>query len=78
MEPDAMILVFECWVLSQIFHSPISLSPSLFTSSLVSAIRVVSSAYVKLLIFLLLILIPVCASSSLEFHMMHSAYKLNK
>ena len=26
MGPDAMILVFECWVLSQLFHS--SLSPS--------------------------------------------------
>ena len=23
---DAMILVFECWVLSQLFHSPLSLS----------------------------------------------------
>ena len=24
MGPDAMILVFECWVLSQLFHSPLS------------------------------------------------------
>ena len=24
--PDAMISVFECWVLSQLFHSPLSLS----------------------------------------------------
>ena len=24
MEPDAMILVFECWVLSQLFHFPLS------------------------------------------------------
>ena len=24
MEPHAMILVFECWVLSQLFHSPLS------------------------------------------------------
>ena len=24
MEPDAMILVFECWVSSQFFHSPLS------------------------------------------------------
>ena len=31
MGPDAMILVFECWVLSQLFHSP--LSPSLGDSS---------------------------------------------
>ena len=26
MRPDAMILVSECWVLSQLFHSPLSLS----------------------------------------------------
>ena len=50
----------------------------LFISSLLSAIRVVSSAYVKFLIFLLAILIPACASSSLAFCMMYSAYKLNK
>ena len=37
-----------------------------------------SSAYQKLLIFLLAILILACASSSLAFHMMCSAYKLNK
>ena len=49
----------------------------LFNSSL-SAIRVVSSAYLRLLIFLLAILIPACASSSPTFHMMYSAYKLNK
>ena len=50
----------------------------LFNFSLLSAIRVVSSAYLRLLIFLLAILIPACASSSLAFHMMFSAYKLNK
>ena len=27
MGPDAVILVFECWVLSQLFHSPLSFSP---------------------------------------------------
>ena len=42
------------------------------------AIRVVSSAYLKLLRFLLAILIPVCASSSPAFLMMFSAHKLNK
>ena len=41
-------------------------------------IRVVSSAYLRLLIFLPAILIPACASSSLAFCMMYSAYKLNK
>ena len=51
---------------------------SLFSSSLLSVIRVVSSAYLRFLIFLLAILIPACASSSLAFHMTYSAYKLNK
>ena len=51
---------------------------SLFSSSLFSAIRVVSLAFMRLLIFLLAILIPACASSSPSFHMMYSAYKLNK
>ena len=43
-----------------------------------SAIRVLSSAYLRLLIFLPAILIPAYASSSLAFHTMYSAYKLNK
>ena len=50
----------------------------LFSPSLLSAMRVVSSAYMRLLIFLLAILIPACASSSPAFHMIYSAYKLNK
>ena len=47
MGPDAMILVF--WMLSfkPTFHSPLSLSSRLFISSSLSAIRVVSSAYLK-------------------------------
>ena len=79
---DAMILVF--WMLSQHFLKPtFSLSyfnfiKRLFSSSLFSAIRVVSSAYLRLLIFLPAILIPACASSSPVFPMMYSAYKLNK
>ena len=39
---------------------------------------VVSFAFLRLLIFLLEILIPVCDSSSLAFLMMYSACKLNK
>ena len=50
----------------------------LFSSSLLSAIKVVSYAYLRLLIFLPAILIPACASSSLAFPMMYSAYQLNK
>ena len=37
-----------------------------------------SPAYLRLLIFLLSILLPACASSSPAFLMMYSAYKLNK
>ena len=50
----------------------------LFSSSSLYAIRVMSSAYLKLLIFLLVILIPACASSSLTFRMVFFVYKLNK
>ena len=42
----------------------------LFSSSLLSSIRVVSPAYGRLSIFLPKILIPTCASSSMAFHMM--------
>jgi len=78
MGPEAMILVF--WMLS--FKPSFSLSnftfiKRLFSSSL-SAIRVVPSAYLRLLIFLPEILIPACASSSPACLMMYSAYKLNK
>ena len=79
MGPDAMILVF--WMLS--FKPTFSLSSfsfikRLFSFSSLSAIRVVSSAYLRLLIFLPAILIPACASSSPTFLMMYSAHKLNK
>ena len=50
----------------------------LFSSSSLFAIRVSSSAYLRLFIFLLTILIPACGSSSPAFHMIYSAYKLNK
>ena len=45
----------------------------LFSSSSLSAIRVVSFAYLRLLIFLPAIFIPACASPSLAFLMMYSA-----
>ena len=73
MGQDAMILVF--WMLS--FKPTFSLSSftfikRLFSSSLISAVRVVLSAYLRLLIFLPAVLIPACASSSLAFHMRYS------
>ena len=55
-----------------------TLNKRLFSSSLLSANRVVLSAYLRLLIFLPAILIPACASSSMAFHMMCFAYELNK
>ena len=62
----------ECWVLSQLFHSFFTFIKGLFSSSSLSAIKVVSSAYLRLLIFLPAILIPACASSSPVFLMMYS------
>ena len=58
--------------LSQLFHSSLSLS-WLFSLFSVSVIRLVSSVYLRLLIFLPEILIPACASSSPAFHMVYSA-----
>ena len=49
----------------------------LFSSSL-SAVKVVSYAYLRLLLFLPVILIPACSSFSPAFHMMYSPCKLNK
>ena len=76
---NAVIFIF--WMLS--FKPTSSLSSFTFIKrllsfSFLSAIRVVSSAYLKLLIFLSAIWIPACASSNLAFHVMYSARKLNK
>ena len=69
MGPNAMILVF--WMLR--FKPTFSLSSFTFikrpfSSSSLYAIRVVLSAYLMLLIFLLAVLIPACASSGPAFH----------
>ena len=76
MGPDAMILVFWMLNFKQTF-SLFSFIKQLFSSSSLSAIRVVSSAYLRRLIFLPAFLIPACASSSPAFLMRHSACKLN-
>ena len=74
---DAMIFIF--WMLS--LKPAFSISSFTFkrpcSSSLLSAIKMVSSAYLRLLIFLPAILIPACASSSPAFCLMYLAYKLN-
>ena len=64
------------WMLS--FRPTFSLSTFTFIkrliSSLLSDIRMVSSAYLRLLIFLPAILVPACASLSPPFLMMYSAF----
>jgi len=76
---DAMILVFWMLNIKPAFSlSSFTFIKRLLSSSSLSAIMVVSSAYPRLLRFLPAILIPACASSSPAFHMMYSAYKLNK
>ena len=79
MGPDAMILVFWMLTLKPTFSlSSFTFIKRLFSSSLLSAIRVVSPAYLRLLMFLPAILMPACASSSPGFYIMYSAYKIIK
>jgi len=73
MRPDAMIFIF--WMLSFKPAFPVSSFTfrRLFSSSSLFAIKVISSACLRLLLFLLEILIPACESSSPAFCMMYSA-----
>ena len=76
MGPRAMIFF---WILS--FKTAFSLCFYTSIKRLLAPLhflRVVSSAYLRLSIFLPAILIPACASSCPAFLMMYSAYKLNK
>ena len=76
---DVMIFIF--WMLSfkPVFPlSSFTFIKSIFRSSSLSAVRVVASANLRLLIFLSAILIPTCASTSPAFLMIYSAYELNK
>ena len=74
--PDLHFLIFSFKLAFSL--SFFTLIKRFFSSSSLSAFRMVSSAYLKLLIFLSTILIPACNSSSLAFLMICSAYKLNK
>ena len=79
METVGMVLVFGILSFKPAFSlSSLTLINRLFSSSPFSAIRVVSSAYMRLLIFRPAILIAACNSSKLAFHKMDSACKLNK
>ena len=76
---EAMILVFLIFSLKPTLLLPsFTLIKRLFRSSSVSAIRVVSSTYLRSLMFPPSILIPACKSSSLAFLIMCSASRLNK
>ena len=66
-----------CTILNSFFILLFHLFKRLVSSSLLSAIRVVSSAYLNLLIFLPAVLIPAYDSPSPAFHMIYSACKLN-
>ena len=76
MRQDAMVFIFDVEFSAKFFLS--SFTFKRLNSSPPFAIRVVSSTYMRLLIFLPAGLIPVCDSSTPAFHMMYSAYKLNK
>ena len=70
---DAIILVFLMVSFKPAFSlSSFTLIKRFFSSSSLLAIRVVSSAYLRLLTFLSAILIPACDSFSLAYHMMCS------
>ena len=76
---DAMILVILIFSLKLALSlSSYTLIKRLFSSSLLFAIGVVLSTYLRMLLFLLPILIPACNSSSLAFLKICSAYRLNK
>ena len=78
MGPDAMILAFLMLNFKPTFSlSSFTFTKRLFSSSSFSTVRVVSSAYLRLLMLLPIILISAC-SSSLLFCVKFSAYKLNK
>ena len=78
MGPDAMILVFSIFSIKLAFSlTSFTLIKRLFSSSSLSAISMVSSACLRLM-FLLPILIPACYSPSPAFLTMCSAWRLNK
>ena len=70
---------FSYLVLSWLFHSSsFTLDKRLFSSSSLTAVRVVSSTYLRLFMFLPPILIPAYTSASPAFLMVCSAYTLNQ
>ena len=78
-DPMSGSLFFECCILSDLIHSTLSPSSRGFWVPLpFMPLRVISCIYLRLLTFLPAIIISTCDSSNPAFHMMYSAYKLNK
>ena len=76
---DAMTFISWMWSFKPAFSlSSFTHIKRLFSFFSLSAIRVVSSTYLMLLIFPPEILIPACDSSSPKFHVMSSTYMLNE
>ena len=73
---DLIFLIFSFKLALSL--SSLTLIKRLFSSSSISAMRVVSSAYMRLLLVSPPVLIPASNSSSPAFLMMCSAYRLNK
>ena len=79
MAQDVIILLFLMLSGKPAFHSPFSPSSrGSFSFSPLTAIRMVSSAYLRLLLFLPTFMIPTCDSPNLACHMIYPAFKLNK
>ena len=79
MGPDATILLFLVFNFKLAFVLFFfTLIKRFFSPSLLSAVRVISSTYLRLLMFLPAVLFPACDSSSLAFLLVFSACKLNK
>ena len=74
MGQDVIILLFLMLSGKPAFHSPFSPSSrGSFSFSSLTAIRMVSSAYLRFLLFLPEFVIPTCDSPNLAFHMIYSA-----
>ena len=74
MGPEGMTFIFVMLNFKPAFPlCSLTVIKRLFSASSLSAIRVVSSSYLRLLIFLLTILSPACASRRPAFCMMYSA-----
>ena len=78
MELDAIMFVFQMLSFKPAFSLFLYHSHLRGSLVLLRCFRVVSSAYLRLLIFLLAILISTCDSSSLALHMTYSEEKLNR